>query len=162
MRGSGFRCETDHSCFEFTSAEASGNLGFPRGIHSFLHSFNQSFRIQSCFEFTSAEASGNLGFPRGKNALFFPSIFLSAFHLQRIQVYGHCRDTQTYWIHAFSPLIEVMGWHFEGSRLPVERENFNEKIYMLVLSIHRLWGRKCQNVSVGSKACYFDTNFHIS
>ena len=35
MRGSGFRCETDHStshsCFEFTSAEASGNLGFPRG-----------------------------------------------------------------------------------------------------------------------------------
>ena len=34
---------TSHSCFEFTSAEASG-------IH---------------FEFTSAEASGNLGFPRG-------------------------------------------------------------------------------------------------
>ena len=58
MRGSGFRCETDQpaihsfnqsfrihsflhsfnqsfriqSCFEFTSAEASGNLGFPRGI----------------------------------------------------------------------------------------------------------------------------------
>ena len=23
---------TSHSCFEFTSAEASGNLGFPRGI----------------------------------------------------------------------------------------------------------------------------------
>ena len=51
MRGSGFRCETDHSTRPFS--------------HSTSHSFNQSFRNQSCFEFTSAEASGNLGFPTG-------------------------------------------------------------------------------------------------
>ena len=49
MRGSGFRCETDHSCFEFTSAEASVNLGFSRGI-------------APGFAFTTMV---DLGFPRG-------------------------------------------------------------------------------------------------
>ena len=73
-----------HSRFEFTSAEASGNLGFPRGPRAFgskkcvVLAFVVRPFIHSRFEFTSAEASGNLGFPRGIYFRYWNALSLRA------------------------------------------------------------------------------------